>query len=127
MVKIVATKHGTIKTANGAEVKVDETFMTTASVLFDAVYVPGGKASIDALAQESDAVHFVNEAFKHCKAISATGEGVEFVKNETFAGKDENDKAVILGKTAKETAKPFAAAIAQHRNWERELAKKVPA
>ncbi len=127
MVKIVATKHGTIKTANGTEVKVDETFMTTASVLFDAVYVPGGKASIDALSQEMDAVHFVNEAFKHCKAISATGEGVDFVKNETFAGKDENDKAVILGKTAKETAKPFAAAIAQHRNWERELAKKVPA
>ena len=127
MVKIVAPKHGSIKTVNGAEVKVDETWLTTSSVLFDAVYVPGGKASVDALSEEMEAIHFVNEAFKHCKAVAATGEGVEFVKNETFAGRDETDKAVILGGTAKETAKPFINAIAQHRNWERETARKVPA
>lgn len=127
VVKIVAPKHGSIKTAGGKDVKVDETFVTTSSVVFDAVYVPGGKKSVDALAGEMEAIHFVNEAFKHCKAVAATGEGIEFVKNETFAGRDETDKAVILGETAKQTAKPFIAAIAQHRNWERETARKVPA
>ncbi|SDX19517.1 catalase HPII [Nitrosomonas communis] len=127
MVKIIASRHGSIKTASGAEVEVDATWLTTSSVLFDAVYIPGGKTSVDALAEEMDAVHFVNEAFKHCKAIAGVGEGVEFIKNQTYAGKDETDKAVIFGGTAKEMAKPFVAAIAQHRNWEREMAHKVPA
>jgi catalase len=126
MVKVVAPHHGKIKTAGGAEVKVDETWLTTGSVLFDAVYVPGGRQSIETLSGEADAYQFINEAFKHCKAIAAVGEGVDLVK-DTFAGKAEDDKAVILGGTAKETTKPFISAIAQHRNWERESKKKVPA
>lgn len=123
MVKIIALKNGKIKTANGKEVKVDESFLTTASVLFDAVFIPGGQQSVDALKEEMDAIHFVNEAFKHCKAIAATGEGVDFVK-DTFAGKAKDDKAVLLGDNV---ANDFIKAIAQHRNWDRETARKVPA
>jgi len=123
VVKIIALKNGQIKTANGKAVKVDKTLLTTASVLFDAVFVPGGKQSVDALKEEMDAIHFVNEAFKHCKAIAATGAGVDFVK-ATFAGKAKDDKAVILGD---DVAQNFIKAIAQHRNWERETARKVPA
>lgn len=127
MVKIVAPKNGSIKTARGEEVKVDETWLTTSSVLFDAVYVPGGQKSINTLTEEAEAIYFINEAYKHCKAIAATGDGVDFIKNETFAGKTKEDKAVILGDSAKKTMKMFINAIAQHRNWERETANKVPA
>ncbi len=123
MVKIVAPHNGTIKTAKGKEIKVDKTFMHTSSVLFDAVFVPGGKPSVDALKQEMDAVHFVNEAFKHCKAIAAVGEGVGFV-GSTFAGKAKDDKAVILGGNVKQD---FIQAIARHRNWEREAKTNIPA
>ena len=122
MVKIVAPHNGTIKTAKGKEIKVDKTFMHTSSVLFDAVFVPGGKPSVDALKQEMDAVHFVNEAFKHCKAIAAVGEGVGFV-GATFAGKAKDDKAVILGGNVKQD---FIRAIARHRNWEREAKTNIP-
>jgi catalase len=99
------------------------TFMTTASVLFDAVFVPGGQASRDALMQEMEAVHFVNEAFKHCKSIAAVGAGVDFV-GATFAGQANGDNAVILGDNV---AQDFIKAIAQHRNWERETRAKIPA
>ena len=116
MVKIVAPHNGTIKTAKGKEIKVDKTFMHTSSVLFDAVFVPSGKQSVDALKPEMDAVHFVNEAFKHCKAIAAVGEGVGFI-GATFAGKAKDDKAVILGGNV---GQDFIQAIARHRNWERE-------
>ncbi len=127
MVKVVAPKNGKIKTANGTEVKVDKTFLTTASVLFDAVFIPGGQQSVAALKEEMDAIHFVNEAFKHCKAIAAVGEGVDFIAN-TFAGKAEKDKAVILSHNgANDAAENFIKAIAEHRNWERETARKVPA
>jgi hypothetical protein len=49
---------------------------------------------------------------------------VAFVKELTYAGiGDEQDEAVVLGRPAAE----FIAAVAAHRNWDREIARKVPA
>ena len=88
---------------------------------------PGGKQSVDRLKEEMDAIHFVNEAFKHCKAIAATGEAVDFI-GLTFAGKAQKDTAVILSNNgANDAAENFIKAIAEHRNWARETARKVPA
>ena len=120
--KIVAPKLGTIKGANGNEIKVDQSFLTTASVLFDAVYIPSGAKSAGALIAEPDAVHFVNEAFKHCKAIAANGDGVDVLNQSYAAGKNE-DGGIIIDKSSKD----FIHAIAQHRFWEREKQRKVPA
>ncbi|CAN5800991.1 catalase HPII [soil metagenome] len=126
MLKTVAPKLGAIKSANGKEVTADFSFLTAASVLFDAVYVPGGAASIEMLGGEADAYHFVNEAFRHCKAIAATGEGVDFV-GDTFVSRAKDDEGVILGEKAGKVAGDVIAAIAQHRNWDREMTRKVPA
>ncbi|MGI8468256.1 MAG: catalase [Pyrinomonadaceae bacterium] len=126
--KIIGMKSKSVKDADGGEMKVDHALRTVASVLFDAVYIPGGEKSANALSEEADAIEFVNEAFRHCKAIAATGEGVNFIKNETYAGRAESDKAVILSEDGgKDTPQNFINAIAQHRNWERETARKVPA
>ena len=126
--KIIGMKSKSVTAADGSEMKVDHALRTVASVLFDAVYVPGGEKSFNALSEEADAIEFVNEAFRHCKAIAATGEGVNFIKNETYAGRTESDKAVILSEDiSKDTTQNFISAIAQHRNWERETARKVPA
>jgi catalase len=124
MVKIVSPSLGEIKTAGGAEVKVDKTFLTSASVLFDAVYVPGGRQSVDALKAEPEAARFIDEAFRHCKAIAAAGAGVDLV-GATAAGKARNDPAVILngspGGAAQALVQDFIRAVMRHRNWDREL------
>jgi catalase len=83
--KIVAPHGGSITSVGGKAVPVDFSLLTVASVLFDAVYLPGGEASIAALSEELKAVEFVEEAYKHCKAIAATGAGVDFLK-KTRAG-----------------------------------------
>ena len=126
--KIIGMKSKSVKDSDGNEMKVDHALRTVASVLFDAVYIPGGEKSVNALSEEADAIEFVNEAFRHCKAIAATGEGVNFIKNETYAGRTESDKAVILSEDiGKDATQNFINAIAEHRNWERETARKVPA
>ena len=126
-VKIIGLKSSSVKDANGGEMKIDHALRTVASVLFDAVYIPGGEKSAAALMEEADAYEFVNEAFRHCKAIAASGAGVDFV-NITFAGKAKNDKAVILSENGADSAtENFIKAIARHRNWDRESARKVPA
>ena len=84
VVKIIGMKSKSVKAADGSEMKVDHALRTVASVLFDAVYIPGGEKNFNALSEEADAIEFVNEAFRHCKAIAATGEGVNFVKKRNL-------------------------------------------
>src|SRR5690606_6681310 len=47
--KIISKFLGKIKSADGKEVEVDKSFITVASVLFDAVFVPGGAKNIETL------------------------------------------------------------------------------
>jgi catalase len=76
MVKIIGPRGGTLKSAKGAEIKVDMSLVNASSVLFDATYVPGGARSAADLKENNRAILFVNETYKHCKAIAATGHGV---------------------------------------------------
>jgi len=121
--KIIAPHGGSIKDNKGAEIKVDMSFLTAASVVFDAVYVPGGAAM---LAGNADAIHFINEAYRHCKAIAADEIAI---LDETYVGaKLKKDGAAAAGViTGKGKEKEFIHAIAQHRFWEREKNDKVPA
>lgn len=73
--KVVAPRGGTLTTARGAKIPVDFSLLTVGSVLFDAVFIPGGVDSAKALAEEAVAVLFVNEAYKHCTALAVTGAG----------------------------------------------------
>ncbi|MFO7524913.1 MAG: catalase [Ignavibacteriaceae bacterium] len=129
-INIIAPHLGNIKSEKNKQIKVHQSFLTAASVLFDAVYIPGGKKSSAALQNEPDAIHFINEAYKHCKAIAAEAEGVDLL-NKTAAGikmKDKTNKNLLAkGVLTDRTPKEFIKAIAQHRFWEREKPGKVPA
>lgn len=123
--KIIATHNGHIIDAKGKAIKVDFSFLTAASVLFDAVYIPGGKASIQKILAEADAIHFVTEAFKHCKAIAADGEGAEVIKASLIPLKA--NQAPPAGVLIDQAPAEFINAIANHRFWEREKKPDVPA
>jgi catalase len=140
MAKFVAPHGGVIHGAKGKEMPVDFSLLTTSSVLFDAVYVPGGAESIAALKAEPDAVHFINEAFKHCKTIAATGEGIDLLRATYVSGDlrfEEGGKGIpkatieglLVGSASdvRKIADDFIAAIAQHRHWSREQKGDVPA
>jgi catalase len=94
-----------------------------ASVLFDAVYVAGGEKCIELLTAENRATEFVEEAYKHCKAIAATGAAVEFLKTTRVGdGISAQDVAVLTGEDDAVVCigSLFVDAISQHRNWARE-------
>ena len=122
--KIVAPHGGTLKAEGGDALAVDFALLTVGSVLFDAVFVPGGARSTTALASDGAAVLFVREAYKHCKAIAASGTGRAVVE---AAGLDIQD-VLIRGDADGQLAAAFVKAIAQHRDWARETkAQRVPA
>ncbi|KYG74884.1 catalase [Roseivirga ehrenbergii] len=111
---IIAPHGGEITCNENKKHAVDAAIATTESVLFDAVYIPGGEKSVKALLKVAKFTKFVNEAFKYCKAVAADNEGEELIDNSAVAD-HKSDKAVFVN------AKPddFKKAIAQHRNWER--------
>ncbi|MCM4157332.1 catalase [Gramella sp. AN32] len=123
MVKVVGSHGGEVKCSKNESHKVDAAIMTTESVVFDALYIPGGKKSIDTLMETAKAKKFINESLKHCKAIALDGEAKDLF--EATHGKDfKDDEAVCIDKQPSK----FIKAIAMHRNWKREKeAKKIPA
>ena len=132
--KTVAPRLGVVTGANGEELKVDFSFLTGSSVLFDAVYIPGGDASVATLSAQPEAYEFVAEAYKHCKAIAASGAGVgllanalprKFSEGEGSAKQAAVTEGVVSSRDAatSNVAAAFIKAIAQHRHWERENSK----
>ncbi|MEC1027543.1 catalase, partial [Bacillus paralicheniformis] len=70
---IVSSALGVIKGTGGTEIEVGNTLQTVDSVLYDAVYIPGGQESIERLQLHKAASDFINETFGHYKAIGAAG------------------------------------------------------
>jgi catalase len=135
IVEMVAPYLGHVVAEDNSHVMVKKSLLTTASVFYDAVYIPGGVNSVATLAAEANAVHFLNEAYKHCKAIAADAAAWQVLEATYFSRKlpDEftNENVMIDGVVVQEhpdkLAKQFVSAIAQHRFWEREKPRRVPA
>jgi catalase len=94
--------------------------------------VPDGKASTTSLKAEPEAANFLNEAYKHCKTIAASGAGVELLAVAgVVTAADEISRTNKLefrpGLFATRDAyveslgDQFVTAIAKHRHWEREI------
>ncbi|MDO6760202.1 catalase [Tamlana sp. 2_MG-2023] len=114
IVKIVAPHGGTVTCSEDMKHEVSAAISTTESVLYDAIYIPGGQASVDALMGNKKFIKFINEGFKHCKAIAASHEGKNLI-NDSLVKNYLDDTAVFID------AKPndFIEAISKHRNWDR--------
>jgi catalase len=131
MLEVVSKNHGMRSASQGSEVKADKTHLTTGSIMYDAVFIPGGKEAVEKLKKMGDALHFIKEAYKHCKPIAAIGEGVEIIdacKLPELLTFDvvSSDKGVVTSRKegeGKAVTEQFIKAIAKHRFWEREKVK----
>ncbi|ORX90139.1 catalase-domain-containing protein [Basidiobolus meristosporus CBS 931.73] len=126
---IVAPHLGKVQNLN---MQVNNTFVTTSSVLFDALYIPGGKKSVETLLGQSvmfpyaEPLEFIREAYRHGKPIAATGEGVQLIDKSGIPynnkGSGVNDLNGVITSTDSNAGKinqPFANAILTARFWER--------
>lgn len=144
--KVVAPRLGTLTGVKGTQVPIDFSLLTAGSVLFDALYLPGGDASVEILKGDAKALTFVLEAFLHCKTIAATDAGVKLLlaahpgqdrRSESHAEAAiqdptaplNTDPGIIVGRGVKivPLAEQFLKAVGQHRHWDRELKGQVPA
>lgn len=118
---LIASHVGTIKYREGGEEEIAHSYLTEASVCYDAFYTPDGD-SVKKLEANPDYLQFINEGYRHCKAL-AFAKGAEVLARKSFIEKDDG----VVFESTGELVKDFISAMKQHRIWEREKARKVPA
>ncbi|TFY83317.1 hypothetical protein EWM64_g695 [Hericium alpestre] len=144
---VIGPRRGEVFSAEGRSLAADHHYEGQRSTLFDAVFIPSGEHAY-ALANNGRAIHWIREAFGHCKTIGAIGEGVYFLRDAArlpgikFQDDLDNDAVVVsygvvtagtysLKSTARDTLKitsgekgfaaNFAYAVSQHRCYDREM------
>jgi len=136
--EIISKDLGMITAADGQQLEAANNYITAGSIMYDAVYVPGGRQSADSLVMQGDSLHFVNEAFSHAKAIGASNEGVDLlvssqIKGVALAGPDNygqpvTELGVVTTRNASDMsgfAREFINAITGHRHWARQKQKQI--
>lgn len=91
---IIGPRRGTIFAdgERGGRVFADHHYEGQRSTMFDALFVPSGSHAAS-LAKNGRVVHWIREAFGHCKAIGAVGEGVLWT---LYSIKPFNDMSQVL-------------------------------
>jgi catalase len=127
---------GPVRSDEGLPLDAQRSFLTTSSVLYDAVFIPGGKQSVATLGDTPAALEFVQEAYRHAKPIGALNDGMELLAMATlpglgFNGRAERKRAVarrgVVTAAATDTqeleyfATTFIDAIRQHRHFDRPI------
>jgi catalase len=113
VVRILAARLARLEPNDGEPVEPDATFETMPSVLFDAVVVPDGAEAADTLLSLGQVREFLQDQFRHGKAILMLGEGERVVAAAGVPTHDDADWALVRDLDA------FTEAVAKHRNWDR--------
>ncbi len=131
VVEAIAARDGAVRGADGERCAVDRALPTVASVLYDAVLLPGGPTGTPAPAGDPDAVRFVRDAYRHGKPVGALGSGVGIMASLEPEGLRLSaefhhvvaDRGVVTdtapGTASEEFLRTFVTAVAAHRHWDR--------
>lgn len=104
-------------------IAIEVTLETTPAVLYDAVVVPDGRRGIEQLAEAGHALEFLRDMYRHCKPLLALGAGGELLARAgLYTAQAAPPPGVLLFEAAacEEAGAAFAAALAQHRYYDRE-------
>jgi catalase len=126
-VNVVSQNLGLIKSDDGKELEVNGTLLTEDSVLYDALYIAGGKKSVEKLGIQKETKMFLQNAFSHYKTIGLGKESIQLFKEAGIPAGLEGASSlpgVVKLQNAEESsgfAKEFLEAMAMHRHWDRQV------
>jgi len=118
LTKIIGPSPAPVKTADGKMLPVDAAMDGMPSVMFDAVFVPGGADAAAAMAKSGEAKHYLLEAYKHLKPIVVLGAARPLLASLNLTA----DAGLLEGDAVDGVFGHFAQALGQHRIWAREAA-----
>ena len=114
---VIAPSMAPVKSTDGKRLTPDAMLNSMPSVAMDAVFVPGGVDSANALAESGLGRYYVQEAYKHLKVIAAVGDGKVLLD---AAGVPAGEEGVLAGAAVDDIFTPLRDAMGQHRVWARD-------
>lgn len=116
MAEVIAPTAGTIRPKSGKAIVVDRPLTNAPSVVYDAVFVPGG-SSAKTLAKMSLAIQFVSDAFVHGKPIGAMADSLELLKAAQIDATGSAEDGIVGAgmDSIDDVAKAFLKAMLRHR------------
>ena len=120
VIQFVAPEIAPVKADDGSLIVPQHSISSTMSVCFDAVYLAPGETSSQNWLQldyKNSVVEFINEAFRHCKAIYFDKNTKPIYEQTDIFKLNHKDDAVILEEDANGDEN-FIKAVASHRVWD---------
>ena len=118
--RFIGARLGKVTPATGAPIHVEVTFETAPSVVWDAAVVPSGGA---ALASTGQAIDFVKDQYRHCKAMLVLGDGSGLVSEARLPDTlpdGSADPGLVRAGPGADGSTAFISAMAQPRVFARE-------
>lgn len=119
----VSEKLGPVTARDNSQVECGQTYATASSVMYSAVYVPGG-AQIEAMRRCADVQNFLCEAYGHYKTIGLSGEAQAL---SCLLGPGQDAEPGVVCRQADDMARyaeDFLAALTQGRHFGRNVHQK---
>ncbi len=122
--RFVGIKLGPVTSSTGDDVDVEISMEAAPSALWDAVIVPDGGASVDALAGTGHAIEFLKDQYRHCKPMLLAGAATALLERANIPRELPDgtaDPGMILADGNADDALPaFMEALSKHRHFERD-------
>jgi catalase len=126
--RYVGVRLGQVQGAEGdGTLAIEVSLEAMPCVLFDALAIPDGWAAAETLGNVGQALDFVKDQYRHCKAILALGAGADLVENAGVPSRllnGEEDPGLIIDREMENpegALESFMTAIAAHRAFQREI------
>ncbi|MDQ0350728.1 catalase [Alkalibacillus filiformis] len=132
-VEVVSKTLGKLHSDQNEPVDVHKNYSTTHSVMYDGIFIPGGKQHVDQLMTHKEAKDFIKDTFAHAKTIAASNDAVDLFstvlpQSTLLATKQSNNElfndhgvVTIQSEQLQDFSQTFLEQLAQHRHWDREL------
>ncbi|GAB4075208.1 catalase [Barrientosiimonas marina] len=112
---VISDHLGTIVGSDGTAIEVNKTFTSTYPVLYDSLYVVGGRPRHSEASFRYDVMDFLHSAYKHYKPIGLATTGQHFLRPTH----ENNLSGVVFAASNPDFAHDFVHAIACQRFWDR--------
>ncbi|MFN3712763.1 MAG: catalase [Alcanivoracaceae bacterium] len=118
VVHFVGPRVGVFVGESDDRVEANKSMENSPGFLFDALVVPDGRRSVDALARNGHTMGFVADMFNHGKAILALGAGKEILDMAGIGAEHAQSAGIVVAGSDKadEVSNTFIKAIAAHRH-----------
>ena len=123
--RFVAVKLGAVQSVSSDPIEIEVSMETAPSVLWDAMIVPDGEASVDALSASGHALEFLKDQYRHCKPILLLGASAALLDKAGIsatlpAGEEDSGLLQYEGDEVVAAVPAFVEALTKHRAFERE-------